>query len=282
MNQSRCVNLTYTVTGCQGPACANTLRKQCPGVPLAEWQMLAKRLPRIASIRSAETLLTTSETPSDPTFRALPPRSPTESQLTHYLLMRMAGIAIEIAISESRAPSTHVAAIEDLLRIPIGDAFAFPWFDTPAEMVKSQLNWRLHLANKTGQELISAATRFHDIQMIATAIQLLDTKTRCNIHEDALLRTIRKLREGLSSDFTLNVLPSLNQSSPLLQKKIRAIDESASVKRSTKRYGSGYTLTLTAIDPVKRGPRPDGHASEIFRQALRARLALLTSQPTGR
>ena len=128
---------------------------------------------------------------------------------------------------------------------------------------------------------MSGAARCRDIAVLAKAIQLLDTEARLNIQEDTLLLTIRALRDVVPEEFTFNILPSLVQSSPTLQRKVAAIDPQASVKRASKRHGVGYTLTLTAVAPEKRGPRPDGNATNVFRQALRVQLILISTQPKG-
>ncbi len=120
-----------------------------------------------------------------------------------------------------------------------------------------------------------------DIVAVAKAIELLDTEARFDIDEDVFLTTIRVLRDVIPRDFTFNILPSLTKSSSLLQRKITAIDPQASVKRSSLRLGNGYTLTLTSVALGKRGPRPDGVATSIFRQALRVRLIQITAHPTG-
>ena len=128
---------------------------------------------------------------------------------------------------------------------------------------------------------MSAAANCRDIAAVTKAIQLLDKEARFDIHENILLQTIRQLRDVVPREFTFNILPCLTKSSPLLQRRIAAIDPQASVKRSSKRHGDGYTLTLTAVAPEKRGPRPDGDATNIFRQALRVQLTLISTQPKG-
>ncbi len=257
------------------------VRRSIPASPLAEWQMLAKRLSRISTLTSVETFLViTATTPS------LSPRKSggdvlTDRQCIHYVLLRAAGAATEVAINESRVSVLYVPLLEEMLRkaepTPITAAGSRP----VGPSADDQREWRRHLARESGQKLMSGAARCRDIAVLAKAIQLLDTEARLNIQEDTLLLTIRALRDVVPEEFTFNILPSLVQSSPTLQRKVAAIDPQASVKRASKRHGVGYTLTLTAVAPEKRGPRPDGNATNVFRQALRVQLILISTQPKG-
>lgn len=258
------------------------VRINTPESPLAEWQMLAKRLSRISTLTSVETHLSRSTTP-----HGLPPRkldvcTLAERQCIHYALLRTTGSATEVAINESRVPVTNIPILEDLcqkLQIERFVVNAKNQLNSPTDQL---YDWRRRLASKSGQQLMSAAASCRDIVAVAKAIELFDTEARFDIDEDVLLKTIRVLRDVVPRDFTFNILPSMTKSSSLLLRKITAIDPQASVKRSSHRHGNGYTLTLTTVALGTRGPRPDGVATSIFRQALRVRLMQITAaHPTG-
>lgn len=256
------------------------VRRSNPESPLAEWQMLANRLSKISSIPSCEAFLAKEATAS----RLMPRKSAAETlmekQCIHYVLLRVAGLVTEVAVNESRVPALVVPILEEMsqkvqptqLSVSVSNQS-----DLPAD---SQKKWRHRLASEYGQKLMSGAASCRDISIIAKAIQLLDTEVKFNIQEDSLLQTIRALRQVVPQEFTFNILPSLSQSSPTLRRSVTAIDPQASVKRSSKRYGVGYTVTLTAVAPEKRGPRPDGSATEIFRQALRVQIILISNNLT--
>ncbi len=256
------------------------LRRSVPESPLAEWRMLAGRLSRVSTLTSLETLLAKTDTTIGLTPRISATASLTEKQCIHYVLLRASGSETEVAINESRVSALHVPTLEKLTpKQPTPLAVAtLNQFDPSAG---DQAEWRRRLASTSGQQLISAAASCGDIVAVAKAIELLDTEARFDIDEDVLLTTIRVLRDVIPRDFTFNILPSLTKSSSLLQRKITAIDPQASVKRSSLRLGNGYTLTLTSVALGKRGPRPDGVATSIFRQALRVRLIQITAHPTG-
>lgn len=248
-------------------------RRSFPDAPLAEWQMLAKRLSRISNVRSVETLLVTPVRAPTLTPRKSDADALIDSQCIHYHLLRRVGVGVEVAINESRIPSTYTPMLEELCRQAAAGA--------SEKTAGDKRDWQRRLANSAGQQLVWAAARCHNISSMATAVQLFDTETKCNIHEDILLQIIRMLRDVVPQEFTFSVLPSIAQSSALLQRKMRAIDPNASVKRSSKRHGTGYTLTVTAVAPEKQGPQPDGKATSIFRHALLSRIFLLMTQPKG-
>ena len=255
------------------------VRKDNPGAPLAEWQMLAKRLSQISKLTSVEELLAKTATP--PRFMPRKLDCLTDRQSIHYVLLRVAGSAAEVAINESRISSIYVPILEELLQKIDPGTFAARGVDPTDQFIGDQRAWRRSLASESGQKLMSSAASCHDITVISTSIQLLEPETKFHVHEDVLLTTVRALRDVVPQEFTFNILPSLSQSSPTLQRKVAAIDPQASVKRASKRHGVGYTLTLTAVAPEKRGPRPDGNATNVFRQALRVQLILISTQPKG-
>jgi hypothetical protein len=257
------------------------VRRNIPASPLAEWQMLAKRLPQISTLTSAEALLAKTATPPSLMPRKSGADTQMQRQCIHYVLLRTTGSATEVAIHESRISALYVPTLEGLLQkaqpIPIATSGANQ-ADSPADR---QREWRRRLASDSAQQLMAGAASCRDIAVIAIAIQLFNTGARFDIDEEALLQTIRVLRDVVPKEFTFHILPALTKSSPLLQRRVIAIDPQASVKRSSKRHGNGYTLTLTAIAPEQRGPRPDGDVTEIFRQALRVQLILTTTKKTG-
>jgi hypothetical protein len=256
-------------------------RRDNPTSPLAEWQMLAKRLSEVSKLASVETLLAKNAT--NPSLMPHKSRTDTllEKQCIHYVLLRTAGSATEVAINESRVSLLYVPILEELLRNDEPTMIAATGSDSAGPSACDQREWRRHLARESGQKLMSGAASCRDIAVVAKAIQLLDTEARFNIQENALLQTIRTLRDVVPEEFTFNILPSLVQSSPTLQRRVTAIDPQASVKRASKRHGVGYTLTLTSVEPDKRGPRPDGNATNVFRQALRAQLILISAKFKG-
>lgn len=257
------------------------VRRENPTSPLAEWQIFAKRLSEVSKLASVEALLAKNAT----TPSLMPRKSRTdallEKQCIHYVLLRTTGSEIEVAINESRVSVLYVPILEELLRKAEPDLIAATGSDPTGPSADDQREWRRHLARESGQKLMSGAVSCRDIAVVAKAIQLLDTEAKFNIQEDALLQTIRALRDVVPQEFTFNILPSLSQSSPTLQRRVSAIDPQASVKRASKRHGVGYTLTLTSVEPDKRGPRPDGDATNVFRQALRVQLVLISTQPKG-
>lgn len=257
------------------------MRREIPTSPLAEWQMLAKRLSRISALTSVETFLVKTATTTSLSPRKSGADVLTDRQCIHYILLRTTGSATEVAINESRVSVLYIPRLEELLRKTKPPLIAATGSDPAGPSADDQREWQRHLARESGQKLMSGAASCRDIAVVAKAIQLLDTEARFNIHEDTLLQTIRTLRDVVPEEFTFNILPSLVQSSPTLQRRVAAIDQQASVKRASKRHGVGYTLTLTAVSPDKRGPRPDGNATNVFRQALQAQLILISTQPKG-
>lgn len=257
------------------------VRRENPMSPLAEWQMLAKRLSEVSKLTSVEALLAKNATIP----RLTPDESRTdtlsERQCVHYVLLRTAGSETEVSINESRVSVLYVPILEELLRKAEPPLIAATGSDPTGPTTDNQREWRGRLASESGQKLMSGAASCRDIVAVANAIRLLDTEAKFNIEEDALLQTIRALRDVVPQEFTFNILPSLSHSSPTLQRKVAAIDPQASVKRASKRHGVGYTLTLTSVEPDKRGPRPDGNATKVFRQALRAKLILVSANFKG-
>lgn len=251
------------------------IRRKFPDAPLAEWQMFTERLKRITSIPSIETLLSSSETTSKVTPHPSNSSAKTDSQRIHYLLLRQSELEIAVATDESRIPTSYVPLLE---KSCLHHAHAS---NNAGFSAKQRRDWQRRLASPTGQNLISAAAHIHDVQAITKAIRLLDQDTTTEISEECLLQVIRTLRDVVPKDVTFNILPSMHNSSQLLQQKIRVIDPDATIKRSSKRFGCGYVLTLSAANQSKRGPLPDGMTTEIFRQALRVQLTLLVTQPFG-
>lgn len=257
------------------------VRRENPTSPLAEWQMLSKRLSEVSKLTSVEALLAKNAAIPGLTPRKSRTDTLWEKQCIHYVLLRTTGSTTEISINESRVSALYVPILEELLRKTEPTPIATAGSDPAGSSADNQREWRRQLAKEYGQKLMSGAASCHDITVVAKAIQLLDTESKFNIQEDALLQTIRALRDVVPEEFSFNILPSLVQSSPTLQRRVAAIDPQASVKRASKRRGVGYTLTLTAVAPSKRGPRPDGNTTNVFRQALRAQLILISAKSTG-